>query len=104
MSTINFSGCEHQIEASAAEFGGSSFVEVSFAESAFSIVTFAGASFDTANFEGCSFDSVRFDGARFAEVSFKNIALREGHLEGLTIEGIPAAELLAAWRKTRTES
>lgn len=98
MSSIQLSRCEHEIEAEGAEFRGSRFTEVSLQDARFEMVTFANAQFEKVTFEACRFDEVRFDGAAFGKASFKNVALAAHHLEGLTIEGVSAAELLDAWR------
>ncbi len=98
MSAIQLSRCEHDIHAEAAEFSGSSFSEVSLQQSSFDLVTFSGATFSKVAFDGCRFDEVRFDNARMERVSFKDVRLSEQNLTGLTIEGIPASDLLRAWR------
>ena len=102
MSAIQLSRCEHEIHAEGAEFRGSRFSEVSLQDSRFEMVTFAETQFEQVTFEACRFDEVRFDGCALGKVSFKNVALLAHHLDGLTIEGVAATELLEAWRAAKT--
>ena len=91
MSTIKLSDCEHILEVADANFANSSFSDVRLAESIFREVTF----------EGSRFEQTHMDGSVFDTVSLAGVSIRNGHYEGMTIDGIAVTELLDAYRRAQ---
>jgi len=48
-----------------------------------------------------SFKDIELDGCTFTECAFTNVKLENCGLEGMRIDGIPVAEMLAAYREQR---
>jgi uncharacterized protein YjbI with pentapeptide repeats len=77
--------------------------------SRFDDVNISGCDFRNINMSGCAFDDVNMSGWRIRNVNLTGLQVEHAnlagasiekahHLEGMTIEGVSVADLLAFWR------
>jgi uncharacterized protein YjbI with pentapeptide repeats len=77
-----------RIEARDADLSGSTFANTNLSGAAFRDVTLAGATIDDANLAE----------VRISDANLTNVSIADSRTDGMTIDGIPVAALLAAWR------
>jgi hypothetical protein len=66
-------------------------------DSAFHHTRLAAARFDNVDLRGASFHDVGLSGAAFANVDLSDASIADANIAGMKIDGIPVAELLAAY-------
>jgi uncharacterized protein YjbI with pentapeptide repeats len=94
--------------------GGAAFENVNLARATFSDVNLTGVSFDNVTFlgptfsdlnlAGAAFDNVNLAGVRITDADLRNAAIVDCQVEGMTIEGVSVAEMMAAYRKAKIEN
>jgi len=96
--TIQVSGARRLVLAEEADLSGSSFTDVNLSGSAFRNVNFAGAEFEDANLSGWRVRNANFSGLAISNADLRGASIVDSLTTGMTIEGIPVDELLAAYR------
>lgn len=89
-------------------FAGANFEDVKLSGTHFRNMTFAGAKFEDVNLSGWSLHNVNLSGWSLHNVNLANLRIQDADLRnasiddsltaGMTINGIPLADLLAAYR------
>jgi uncharacterized protein YjbI with pentapeptide repeats len=92
MSTIKLKDCQHIIEASDANLSESRFEDTRMTKVVFREMTL----------EGSSFNNVLLDDSSFEQVSFAGVRIADCRYDGMTIDGVPVLDLLAAHRQSLT--
>lgn len=72
--------------------------------STFTDVCLAAARFSDVNLAGATFQDINLAGARFDDVNLSGAAIARANIEGMTLDGIPVTDLLAAYRAARPPS
>lgn len=99
MSTIELVSCKHVLQLRDADMTSSSLDEVTLATSSFELVSFELAKFTQVTFAGATFRGVIFEGSTIEETNLKNVAIRRGSYEGMTIDGVCVVDALQAFRE-----
>lgn len=87
------------LEATKADLSGSSFTDVNLANASFNDVNLTNASFNDVNLSGAVIHNVNLSNLRISQVNLRGVSIVESHTEGMTINGIPVTDLLAAYRR-----
>jgi uncharacterized protein YjbI with pentapeptide repeats len=69
------------------------------AQSCFNNVSLSSCTFTQVNFSGATIGGSNMTGVVFDDVNHPGLAIADCSLAGATIDGIPVADLLAAYRK-----
>ena len=96
--TIQVNGTKRLVQAEEADLSGSSFTDVNLCGSTFKNVNFARAEFEDANLSGWSVRNANFSRLEINNAYLRGAAIIDSLTQGMTIDGIPVAELLAAYR------
>jgi uncharacterized protein YjbI with pentapeptide repeats len=96
--TIQLSGTKRLVLAEDADLSGSRFSDVDLSRTTFNNVNFASARFEDANLSGWSVRNANFSGLSIRKADLRSASIVDCLTAGMTIDGIPVAELMAAWR------
>jgi uncharacterized protein YjbI with pentapeptide repeats len=96
--TIQLNGIRRLIQAEEADLSGSSFTYVNLSGATFKDVNFAGAEFEDANLSGWTVRNANLSGLEIGNADLRGASIVDSLTAGMTIDGIPIAELLAAYR------
>jgi|SRR5580698_9515222 uncharacterized protein YjbI with pentapeptide repeats len=96
--TIQLSGTKRLVLAENADLSGSCFTDVDLSRATFNDVNFAGARFEDANLSGWRVRNANLSGLSISKADLRGAAIADCLTAGMTIDGIPVAELMAAWR------
>lgn len=96
--TIQVTGARRLVQAEEADLSGSSFTDVNLSGSTFKNVHFAGAEFEDANLSGWSVRNANFSKLEISNADLRGATIVDSLTQGMTIDGIAVAELMAAYR------
>ena len=85
------------LDATGADFAGSTFENVTFAGSGFKNVSFAGASFDDVNMAGWRVANADLSGLHLSNANLAGASFRQCRLSGARIDGILIDHMIAAY-------
>jgi uncharacterized protein YjbI with pentapeptide repeats len=85
---------KQRVEANDADMSGSTFTDVNL----------AGAAFNDVNLSGAIINDVNLSGLRISEADLRGASIVESMTDGMTIDGIAVADLLAAYRIVHPKS
>jgi uncharacterized protein YjbI with pentapeptide repeats len=97
MSTIPLKRCAYVLQAEDANLEHSTFEDVALPAASFTLVKMDKSLFSQVSLADVAFNRVRLDNATFENAHFTNVDIRSSTYEGMRIEGIPVADMLAAW-------
>ena len=86
--TVKLEHTTQRIEASDANLSGSTFTNVKL----------AGAAFEDVDLSGASIHNAKLSGLQISDANLTGASITESLTDGMTINGIPLADLLAAYR------
>ena len=89
---------KRRIEAAGADLSGSSFTDVNLSGATFTDVDLAGAEVENANLSGLRVRNVNLSGLKISAADLRGASIAESLTEGMTVDGIEVAELMAAYR------
>ena len=98
LETIQVTGTRTLVLAEEADLSGSSFTDVNLSGSTFKNVNFAGAEFEDVNLSGWSVRNANFSRLEITNADLRGTMIVDSLTQGMTIDGIPVAELMAAYR------
>lgn len=90
-----------RLEATRCGLSGSTFIDVNLSNCRLDNVNFSGASIHNANLSGWRVDDANFRGLQVSNADLSGAAISHCMTEGMTIDGIPVADLMAAYRAAR---
>ena len=90
------------IEATGCNFSGSVFRDVSLAAATFEDVNLGSATFNNANLSGWKVQDATLARLDIRDSDLRGAAIVDCLTEGMTIDGIPVAAMLAAYRKAQS--
>jgi uncharacterized protein YjbI with pentapeptide repeats len=85
---IRIERTKRRVEADDADLSGSTFTNVNL----------SGVAFHDVNLSGATLREANLTGLRISQANLRNAAIVDSHTDGMTINGIALADLLAAWR------
>jgi len=77
---------------------GAEFLDTNLSEAAFTDINLEGARFSDINLSKAAFDDINLSHTTIRHANLSHVAITEACYEGMTIDGIPVTDLLAAWR------
>ncbi len=96
--TILIQDAKRLLKAEDADLTGSSFTDVNLSRSTFQNVHFVGAQFEDANLSGWSILNANLAGLKIKNADMRGASIAGSLTAGMTIDGIPVADLMAAYR------
>jgi uncharacterized protein YjbI with pentapeptide repeats len=96
--TLRIEHEKQRIEAAHADLSGSTFTDVNLAESTFENVKLSGTNICDVNLSESSIECANLSGLRIHQANLRGASIADSHTESMTIDGIPVAALLAAYR------
>ncbi len=97
--TMNIVNTTEQLEALHDNLSGSSFTDVNLTGTCFSNVNLSDVSFENASFAGARLHNVTCTGMKIDDADLSGVAITASQVDTMTINGIPVADLLAAYGK-----
>jgi len=95
--TIKIHGTKRRVEAAGADLSGSSFTDVNLSGATFTDVDLARAKVENANLSGLRVRNVNLSGLQISAADLRRASIEDSLMESMTIDGIPVAELIAAY-------
>jgi uncharacterized protein YjbI with pentapeptide repeats len=102
--TITLERTRQRVDATDADMSGSSFKNVNLSGVTFSDVNLAGAMIDDANMSGCRIGNANLRELRISGANLTGASIVECVTDGMTIDGIAVADLMAAYRAAGPKS
>jgi len=119
--TMELNQADQRLDVTKSSLSGSNFNDVNLAESTFDNVKLAGSKFNDVNFAESTFDDVNLSGAKIrnatlagtqirdaslagikiTDADLRNAAISDCLIDGMTIEGVTVAEMMAAYRASK---
>jgi uncharacterized protein YjbI with pentapeptide repeats len=96
--TLKLAQIKQRIEAGDADMSGSTFTDVSLSAAKFNGVNLAGATIGDANMAGLRVHDASLSGLRISNAALTRASIVESAMDGMTIDGIAVADLVAAYR------
>jgi uncharacterized protein YjbI with pentapeptide repeats len=103
-SIVEVVDAKRQVKAEGADLSGSSFQDVNLAGSRFKNVSMAGVEFEDANLSGWKLHNVSLTDLRIQNADLRNASIEDSLTAGMTIDGIPLAALMAAYRALHSQA
>ena len=99
---LRLNATRRSVEATDVNMAGSSFVNVNLSNAVFDDVNLSNAVFDDVNLTDAKIRNVNLTALQINHGNLSNAAIVNCRTEGMTIDGIPVADLLAAYRASRS--
>jgi uncharacterized protein YjbI with pentapeptide repeats len=97
-SSLSLKSVKQRIDAADADMSGSTFKGVSLANATFQDVNLSQATIHDANLSGGHVQDVNLSGLRISNANLSGASIVDSLTDGMTINGIAVADLLAAYR------
>ncbi len=102
METINLQKVTKRLEVRTCCLEGSSFVDVNLSKVSFDDINFSGADIQNANMSDWVVRDANLKGLRITDADLRGAAISHSLTEGMTIDGIAVAEMMAAYRELKS--
>jgi uncharacterized protein YjbI with pentapeptide repeats len=96
--TIKLERIKQRVEAKDVDLSGSIFTDANLTGAAFTDVNLAGATINDVNLAGATIDNANLSGLRISQADLRGASIVESLTDGMTIDGITVANLLAAYQ------
>jgi uncharacterized protein YjbI with pentapeptide repeats len=78
--------------------------DVNLSGSVFENVNLSEAAFHDINFSGATIEAANMTGMRLTHVNLRDAAIIANHIDGMTINGMPVVEMIAAYKAASVKS
>jgi len=99
--TVQWNQVHQRVEATQSCLAGSRLADVNLSNSSFDDVNFSAASIRNANLAGWRVQDVNFSGLQITNADLRGASIADCLTEGMTIDGVSVADLMAAYRAAR---
>ena len=99
--TVQWNQVHQRVEATQCCLSGSRFADVNLSNSSFDDVNFSAASIRNANLAGWRVQDVNFSWLQITNADLRGASIAHCLTEGMTIDGVAVADMMAAYRAAK---